>query len=93
MTTMAIRPDVESTPPQTYREFQRQQTCGEKVRYSAEWLAENARTALCWAQGEDVGMHAYYCKFCDHYHLGHNTGEEKMQIKPRPVKTTKGTSS
>ena len=47
--------------------------CGEKVKYSAAWVAENAATAISWVREVPVVHRAYWCCYCDHWHLTSKT--------------------
>lgn len=69
-----------------YQTYLRLRRCGEKVPYSAKWVAENAAVALTWKSAYYEGMCAYLCEFCDHWHLGHEyfrEGNEEMSFGTR----------
>jgi hypothetical protein len=72
MTTTAVRPVTKprvGTPE--HDEYTRQRGCVHKVRYTAEWVAKNAITALGWVSLDFTGLEAYYCRYCDYFHIGH----------------------
>ena len=47
--------------------------CGSKTQYSSAIVAENAREALSWSDPSFLELEIYECKFCEYFHLGHNT--------------------
>lgn len=56
----------------SYRQWRRERQCVGKIRYSGRTVAANAATALSWIGRR--GLEPYSCPWCDHWHVGHKTG-------------------
>ena len=66
MTAAAWKPSIFSPE---YENYLREKRCGHKTQYTAQWIARNAVIALGWAGV--TGLEAYFCTFCDYWHVGH----------------------
>lgn len=59
----------------------RHRSCCEKMRYgSLEKASEIAAHMETWIAKTQEAMHAYYCVFCNEFHVGHSSGESRTQL-------------
>lgn len=57
------------TGPASYSEWRRSRGCGEKRRYSSQFVAANVALILRWKGSP--GNAPYECEFCGFWHVGH----------------------
>lgn len=48
-----------------------------KMQYSGPLPARNAAIAIGWVSQDPGKLHAYYCVFCDYWHIGHKSNKKR----------------
>jgi hypothetical protein len=61
----------------------RRQACGDKARYPDETVATAALISFKRRVPDRGWMHAYHCRWCGQWHIGHPPGRVRQSIRDK----------